>query len=116
MSALAKLKLVASKRTTAQNPVQQRRNKLAGKIAEQIALATARIEGRVYAPTKMRTVTDSVTGERRTVEVHKRVKEWFWTADTGKSISVLDTVLRRWNWLRAKMLLKLSRKLSLLTR
>lgn len=84
MSALAKLKLVASKRNTTQSPVQHRRNKLAGKIAEQIALATARIEGRVYAPTKLRTVTDSVTGERRTVEVHKRVKEWFWTADTGK--------------------------------
>jgi hypothetical protein len=84
MSALAKLKLIASKRTQATNPVQHRRNKLAVKIAEQIALATAQSEGRMYAPTKLRTVTDSATGERRTVETVKRVKEWFWTADTGK--------------------------------
>mgnify|MGYP006928224982 CR=1 FL=1 len=84
MSALAKLKLIASKRTQATNPVQHRRNKLAVKIAEQIALATAQSEGRVYAPTKLRTVTDSATGERRTEQVLKRVKEWFWTSDTGK--------------------------------
>jgi hypothetical protein len=84
MSALAKLKLVASKRTTSANPVQQRRNKLAGKIAEQIQLATARAEGRVYAPTKLRSVVDAETGERRTVEAVKRVKEWFWTNEAGK--------------------------------
>ena len=84
MSALAKLKLVTSKRTTSANPVQQRRNKLAGKIAEQIQLATARAEGRVYAPTKLRSVVDAETGERRTVEAVKRVKEWFWTNEAGK--------------------------------
>lgn len=84
MSALAKLKLVASKRETNVNPVQHRRNKLAEKITEQIAAATARSQGSVYAPVKMRTVTDKATGERRTVETVKRVKEWFWTADTGK--------------------------------
>lgn len=84
MSALAKLKLVASKRVTAANPVQNRRNKLATKIAEQIEIATAKLEGRVHAPTKLRTVTDSETGERRTVEVAKRVKEWFWINETGK--------------------------------
>lgn len=84
MSALAKLKLVTSKRTTSANPVQQRRNKLAGKIAEQIQLATARAEGRVYAPTKLRSVVDAETGERRNVEAVKRVKEWFWTNEAGK--------------------------------
>jgi hypothetical protein len=84
MSALAKLKLVASKRETAANPAQHRRNKLAAKITEQIELATARAEGRVYAPTKKRTVVDSDTGLKRTVEVNKRVKEWFWTNTAGK--------------------------------
>jgi hypothetical protein len=86
MSALAKLKLVASKRTADANPVQNRRNKLAEKIAEQIALATARQEGRTFAPTKMRTVTDKATGERRTIETVKRVKEWFWTNDANKVV------------------------------
>lgn len=84
MSALAKLKLVASKRVTTANPVQNRRNKLAAKITEQIALATARLEGRTYASTKVRAETDSETGERRLVEVAKRVKEWFWVNDSGK--------------------------------
>lgn len=84
MSALAKLKLVASKRQTAADPVQSRRNKLAAKIALQIALATARLEGRTHTGTKLRTVTDSVTGERRTVEVAKRFKEWFWVNEAGK--------------------------------
>ena len=86
MSALAKLKLIASKRTAAANPVQNRRNKLAAKITEQIALATARQEGRSYAATKLRTLTDAETGERRTVEVAKRVKEWFWTNEAGKTV------------------------------
>lgn len=84
MSALAKLKLVASKRVTTANPVQNRRNKLVAKITEQIALATARVEGRTYASTKVRAVTDSETGERRLVEVAKRIKEWFWVNESGK--------------------------------
>lgn len=86
MSTLAKLKLIASKRTAVANPVQNRRNKLAAKITEQIALATARQEGRTYAATKLRTLTDAETGERRTVEVAKRVKEWFWTNEAGKTV------------------------------
>ena len=86
MSALAKLKLVASKRTVAANPAQHRRNKLAAKIAEQIELATAKQEGRAYAPTKLRTVTDADTGLKRSVEVTKRVKEWFWTNEAGKTV------------------------------
>ena len=84
MSALAKLKLVASKRTAAANPVQNRRNKLVAKITEQIALATARQEGRTYTATKVRAVADSATGERKLVEVAKRIKEWFWTNEAGK--------------------------------
>lgn len=84
MSALAKLKFVVSKRNTSVSPVQHRRNKLAAKITEQIELATARIEGRLYAPTKLRSITDSETGVRSTIEVKKRVKEWFWTTDSGK--------------------------------
>lgn len=84
MSALAKLKLVASKRVTTANPVHNRRNKLAAKITEQIALATARLEGRTYTGTKVRAVTDTETGERRLVEVAKRIKEWFWVNESGK--------------------------------
>jgi hypothetical protein len=84
MSTLAKLKLVNSKRNRTVSPIVHRRNKLISKIAEQIELATAQKEGHLYAPKKLKTVTNADTGERRTIETTKRVKEWFWTADSGK--------------------------------
>lgn len=84
MSVLSKLKLVNSKRTRSVSPIVHRRNKLVAKIVEQIELATAQKEGRLYAPKKLKSVTNADTGERRTIETTKRVKEWFWTADNGK--------------------------------
>lgn len=38
----------------------------------------------IYAPNRLQTVADKHTGERKTVEAVKRVKEWFWTNDAGK--------------------------------
>lgn len=84
MSTLASLKLVASKKSRALSPVVQRRNKLVAKLHEQIELCTAQRAGEIYAPKRLRTVTDRHTGERKTVEAVKRVKEWYWTNDAGK--------------------------------
>jgi hypothetical protein len=84
MTALANLKLIAAKRPVQLSPVVQRRNKVAKRIAEQIALATAKQEGKSYAPTKQRKVTDAVTGESKTITVPKRIKEWWFVTDTGK--------------------------------
>lgn len=84
MNILAKLKLVNSKRNRTVSPTVHRRNKLIAKIAEQIDLATAQNEGRLYAPKRLKTVINADTGERRTIETTKRVKEWFWTTDSGK--------------------------------
>ena len=84
MNTLAKLKLVNSKRNRTVSPIVHRRNKLIFKIAEQIDLATAQNEGRLYAPKRLKTVTNADTGERRTIETTKRVKEWFWTTDSGR--------------------------------
>ena len=84
MTFIAKLKLVASKRERNLSPILVRRNKLAAKIEEQLQLATAQKEGRLYAPKKLKMVTNADTGERRSIETTKRVKEWFWTADSGK--------------------------------
>ena len=84
MNTLAKLKLVNSKRNRTVSPTVHRRNKLIIKIVEQIDLATAQNEGRLYAPKRLKTVTNADTGERRTIETTKRVKEWFWTTDSGK--------------------------------
>ena len=83
MSVIAKLKLIASKRDHNHNPIIVRRNKLALKLDEQLALCTAQKEGRLYAPKRIKTVTNA-DGERVSVETTKRVKEWFWTTSTGK--------------------------------
>ena len=84
MSRLGNLKLVASKKNRSLSPVVQRRNKLANKIHEQIELCEAQKAGEVYAPKRLRTVTNKHTGERVTVEAVKRVKEWYWINDAGK--------------------------------
>ncbi len=83
MSFIAKLKLVSSKRERNLSPIMQRRQKLASKIEEQIELATAQKEGRLYAPKRIKNVTNEA-GERVSVESVKRVKEWFWTTPNNK--------------------------------
>ena len=83
MSVIAKLKLIASKREHNHNPIIVRRNKLALKLDEQLALCTAQKEGRLYAPKRIKTVTNA-DGNRVSVEATKRVKEWFWTAAGNK--------------------------------
>ena len=84
MSALANLKLVAAKRAAQLSPVIQRRNKVSMRISEQIVLAQSKLDGKLYAPMKHRKVTDKETGEIKTVDVAKRVKEWWFTTDNGK--------------------------------
>ena len=84
MSALANLKLVAAKRPVQLSPVVMRRNKVANRIAEQIEIAKAKQEGKVYSATRLRRVKDAETGESKTVEMPKRLKEWWFTTDSGK--------------------------------
>ena len=83
MSIIAKLKLVASKRERNLSPIVVRRNKLAAKVEEQLLLATAQKEGRLYAPKRIKSVTNA-EGKRVAVETTKRVKEWYWTTPANK--------------------------------
>ena len=83
MSVIAKLKLVASKRERNLSPIMLRRQKLATKIEEQLELARCQKNGTLYAPKRLKTVTNEV-GERVVVETTKRVKEWFWTTPNNK--------------------------------
>ncbi len=83
MTFIVKLKLVSSKRERNLSPIVLRRNKLASKIDEQLQLATAQKEGRLYAPKRIKTVTNDA-GERVAVETTKRVKEWFWKTPANK--------------------------------
>ena len=84
MSVLNNLKLVTSKRHQTVAPIVHRRNKLCSKLHEQIELCEAQKSGQKYEPLKMRTYTNKQTGQRMTVEVAKRIKEWFWISDSGK--------------------------------
>ncbi|MBK1683691.1 hypothetical protein CKO18_08865 [Rhodoferax fermentans] len=81
---LASLKFTTAKKPTQLSPVHIRRNKLAERIDEQIALATALAEGRIYAPSKTKVVTDADSGEKSSVQTAKRVKTWFWNTADGK--------------------------------
>jgi len=84
MSAFNGLKLVAAKRSQSASPIVLRRNKLSNQLWEQIELARAIAEGKTFAPVRLRSVKDKLTGERKTVEAAKRVKQWWFVADNGR--------------------------------
>jgi hypothetical protein len=64
--------------------VQVRRNKLAKRLWEQAELAKAQQAGTQFTATKFRTVVENDTGLRKQVEVNKRIKQWWFTTDSGK--------------------------------
>jgi hypothetical protein len=81
---LTALKLVVGKRNATVAPIVVRRNKLITKLHEQIELCEAQRNGTTYAPKRLRSYTDKLSGERVTVEAIKKVREWFWVSDSGK--------------------------------
>jgi len=42
--------------------------------------------GETYLTKKIRNVKDSVSGERKAVEINRTVRSWFFTADSGKVV------------------------------
>lgn len=84
MSTLDGLKLSNSKKPTHIPQVVFRRNKLSSKLWEQIQLAKSQIEGTTFAVKKFRTVKDTETGLRKSVEVNKRIREWWFKNEQGK--------------------------------
>ena len=84
MSALSSLKLTAARKPTHLPQAVQRRNKMIGRIAEQIELATAQANGTTHLFTRVRSFTDKETGVRKQMETSKRVKAWWFTSDNGK--------------------------------
>lgn len=84
MSAFSGLKLVAAKRPQAATPAVVRRAKLAGQLDEQMELVRACAAGTTYAPVRVRSVLDKATGLRSSVQHAKRVRQWWFVADTGR--------------------------------
>ena len=82
-ASLANLNMSDVKKPTQQTAVQMRRNKLSKQLWEQVQLATALATGGSFAPIRVRTVKDRLTGERKTVEQPKRIKPWWFTAEDG---------------------------------
>ena len=83
MATLASLKLVAAKKPSNLPPVVHRRNKLSSKVCEQIQLARSQNEGTAFAPTRTKTVTNA-EGQRVQLTQPKRVKPWWFVAESGK--------------------------------
>ena len=83
MSALATLKLSAAKKSQSISPASLRRNKLSKKIWEQIELAKANASGSTFTTKRFRNIKND-DGTSRNVELHKRVRAWWWTAENGK--------------------------------
>lgn len=84
MATLATLKLTSAVKPTNMPAIQVRRNKLAKRLWEQAELAKAQQAGSQFSVTKFRSVTSAETGLRTQVEVQKRIKQWWFTADNGK--------------------------------
>ncbi len=84
MATLATLKLSTAVKPTHMPAIQVRRNKLAKRLWEQAELAKAQQTGTQFTPTKFRTVVENDTGLRKQVEVNKRIKQWWFTTDSGK--------------------------------
>ena len=84
MSTLDGLKLSAAKKPAHIPIVVFRRNKLSIKLWEQIQLAKSQIDGSLFVVKKFRTVKDKETGLRKSVEVPKRIREWWFKNEQGK--------------------------------
>jgi hypothetical protein len=86
MATLSTLKLSTAVKPTHMPAVQVRRNKLVKRLWEQMELANAQQAGTQFTPTKFRTVVENDTGMRKQVEVFKRVKQWWFVAESGKLV------------------------------
>jgi hypothetical protein len=84
MSALNTLKFVSAKKPTQLAPIEIRRRKLSSKLWSQIQLANALNNGDSYTEKKFRTLKDRHTGETRSVEVLKRIRQMWFVSENGK--------------------------------
>jgi len=83
MSTFTQLKLSNTRKPAQQPAIIQQRTKLSNRILEQIELAKAQQAGETFSSERLKNVVGS-DGIKRTVETAKRVKQWWFVADTGK--------------------------------
>ncbi len=76
------LQLNDAKRPKNQPPIVQRRNKLIGKLWEQLELAKAKHSGKDFVIKRYKNVKD-LEGNIKSIEKPKRIKPWWFTSTTG---------------------------------
>ena len=82
---LSSLKVINAVKQVTSDSTQFRREKLCKKLDEQINLAVAVSEGNTYTVKRQRNIKDKDSGLTTTVEVNKRVRQWwFVNRDTNK--------------------------------
>jgi hypothetical protein len=82
---LSSLKVINAVKQVANDSTQFRREKLCKNLDEQINLAVAVSEGNTYTVKRQRNIKDKDSGLTTTVEVNKRVRQWwFVNRDTNK--------------------------------
>ncbi len=86
MSLLQSLNIVTSKRPTQLTPLQHRSNMLIKKLHEQLECAKAVSPGNECVFTRYRSLKNKETGLRTQVEQQYRIKQWWYTNDTGKLV------------------------------
>jgi hypothetical protein len=79
---LSKLNITQLKRPTKSTPQEQRRNKLVGKLEEQLALAEAQKAGKRYVVMKSAWIRDD-NGNKQRVQREKIVRPWYWPDANG---------------------------------
>jgi hypothetical protein len=85
MTSLSSLKLSGSKKPVSMPLIIRCRNKLSFRISEQIQLAQAVINGEQFLAKRLRTLRDTEGGSR-VVEVARRVRQWWFVGENGKTL------------------------------
>jgi hypothetical protein len=83
MATLDNLKFTNTVKPKHQAPIVGRRNKLSKKLWEQIKLAEALASGNELVVNHWKTVRDA-EGNRKSIEVPKRIKPWWFNSEQGK--------------------------------
>lgn len=81
---LSSFKLVSAKRQSQTDSVHARRLKLCRKLDEQIALLKALQKGETLQIKRVRKERDELSGVLRTIETNKRIKQFWYTSESGK--------------------------------
>lgn len=87
MNKLNALNLVAYERAVSNDPKLQRRRKLLTKLQEQMKLA----EDNAFKPMTKKWITDA-DGERKRVDVPKRVKRWWGRSPSEDHKTAMDAI------------------------